>query len=136
MSRDMRGYMFRNRWGALLFVCITLAGAASLVGTEEGQGAIQQATDEIAQQKAQADQWTTDTQAPSAATASATATTVVSTSDEDLIDPATGIDPTPIDEFAAANPADSDAEVDEVVIVSRGPEQPPPDQTTGSVPAN
>ena len=130
MSREMRGYMFRNRWGALLFVCITLAGAASLVGTEDGQGAIQQATDEIAQQKAQADQWTTDTQEPPAAPASATATTVVSSSDEDLIDPAIGIDPTPIDEFAAANPAEPDAEVaDEVVIVSRGPEQPAPAQT-------
>ena len=26
----MRGYMFKNRWGALLFVCLTAIGAASI----------------------------------------------------------------------------------------------------------
>jgi hypothetical protein len=36
-----------------------------------------------------------------------------------LIDPAQGEDPTPIDEFAAANPPDSEAVSDDVVIVSR-----------------
>lgn len=115
----MRGYMFRNRWGALLFVCLTLAGVATLVGTEEGEGTIKHAADQIAQQKAQADRLTTDTQAPPRP-ASGPAETVVLSADEELIDPATGEDPTPVDEFAAANPADPDADVsDQVVIVSR-----------------
>ena len=128
----MRGYMFRNRWGALLFVCLTLAGAATLVGTETGEGAIQQATDQIAQQKAQADRLTTDTQAPAQPTRK-TAETVVWSADEDLIDPATGEDPTPIDEFAATNPTTPDAEIpDEVTIVSRG--EPAQSQPAGALP--
>jgi hypothetical protein len=127
--------MFRNRWGALLFVCLTLAGAATLVGTEEGEGAIQQATDQIAQQRAQAEQLTADMQAPAQPAGDPTETVVLS-SDEDLIDPATGEDPTPIDEFAAANPADRDADVsDEVVIVSRDAAgQPAQGQPAGELP--
>ena len=39
----MRGYMFRNRWFALLFVCLTLAGVTKLVGTDRESGAIQEA---------------------------------------------------------------------------------------------
>ena len=114
----MRGYMFRNRWFALLFVALTLAGVTTLVGTEQGHGAIQDATDQIAQQKAQAEQLTSATQdAPSLA--DDTADSVVMAADEDLIDPAEGEDPTPIDEFAAANPPDPEVVSDDVVIVSR-----------------
>ena len=113
----MRGYMFRNRWFALLFVALTLAGVTTLVGTEEGHGALQDATDQIAQQKAQAEQLTSATQ--STPSTDGSAEEVVLASDEDLIDPAQGEDPTPIDEFAAANPPDPEEVSDDVVIVSR-----------------
>jgi hypothetical protein len=115
----MRGYMFRNRWGALLFVALTLAGVTTLIGSEGGEGAIKQAADQLAQQKAQADRMTTDTQQPPQATPTP-ADTVILSADEELIDPAVGEDPTPIDEFATTDPADPSAEVsDDVVIVSR-----------------
>ena len=113
----MRGYMFRNRWFALLFVGLTLAGVTTLVGTEKGHGALQDATDQIAQQKAQAEQMTTATQQPPSPDVSPDE--VVMAADEDLIDPAQGEDPTPPDEFAAANPPDPEDIADEVVIVSR-----------------
>jgi hypothetical protein len=130
----MRGYMFRNRWFALLFVALTLAGVTTLVGTEKSHGALQDATDQIAQQKAQAEQLTSATQESSS---SDDADNVVMAADEDLIDPAQGEDPTPIDEFAAANPPDPEDVSDDVVIVSRdvpgqaepqAPAQAPPQQ--------
>lgn len=43
----MRGYMFKNRWGALLFVCLTALGAASLIGGEDDQGVLLSAADEL-----------------------------------------------------------------------------------------
>ena len=130
----MRGYVFRNRWFALLFVALTLAGVTTLVGTEKSHGALQDATDQIAQQKAQAEQLTSATQESSS---SDDADNVVMAADEDLIDPAQGEDPTPIDEFAAANPPDPEDVSDDVVIVSRdvpgqaepqAPAQAPPQQ--------
>ena len=130
----MRGYMFRNRWFALLFVALTLAGVTTLVGTEKSHGALQDATDQIAQQKAQAEQLTSATQESSS---SDDADNVVMAADEDLIDPAQGEDPTPIDEFAAANPPDPEDVSGDVVIVSRdvpgqaepqAPAQAPPQQ--------
>ena len=130
----MRGYMFRNRWLALLFVALTLAGVTTLVGTEKSHGALQDATDQIAQQKAQAEQLTSATQESSS---SDDADNVVMAADEELIDPAQGEDPTPIDEFAAANPPDPEDVSDDVVIVSRdvpgqaepqAPAQAPPQQ--------
>ena len=112
----MRGYMFRNRWGALLFVGLTLAGVTTLVGTEKDDGALKQAADQIAMQKAQADRLTADP----APAATKRAKTVILTPDEELIDPALGEDPTPIDEFAAAHPDEEElAEGEQVVIVSR-----------------
>lgn len=130
----MRGYMFRNRWFALLFVALTLAGVTTLVGTEKSHGALQDATDQIAQQKAQAEQLTSASQESSS---SDDADNVVMAADEDLIDPAQGEDPTPIDEFAAANPPDPEDVSGDVVIVSRdvpgqaepqAPAQAPPQQ--------
>lgn len=113
----MRGYMFRNRWFALLFVALTLAGVTTLVGTEKSHGALQDATDQIAQQKAQAEQLTGTAQ--DAPPSDESADNVVMAADEELIDPAQGEDPTPIDEFAAANPPDPEDVSDDVVIVSR-----------------
>lgn len=122
----MRGYMFRNRWFALLFVGITLAGVTRLVGTGEDHGAIQEAADQIAETRAQAEQMTTET---AALAGEADAVETAFAEDEELIDQALGEDPTPIDEFAAANPAEPEVPTDEVIIVSRDvPGQPAPAQ--------
>ena len=111
----MRGYMFRNRWGALLFVAMTLAGVTTLVGTGKHDGALEQATDQIAAQRARADQLKAE-----AATAEP-AKRVLFTPDEELIDETLGDDPTPIDEFAAANEdQQKPAEGDQVIIIPRG----------------
>ena len=115
----MRGYMFRNRWGALLFVALTLAGVTKLVGTEKGDGAIPQAADQFSRQKADAEQLTGDR---SSSLERKSAPPVQLMPDEELIDPAVGIDPTPIDEFAAANPEEDEEIADKVVIVSRDAE--------------
>jgi hypothetical protein len=120
----MRGYMFRNRWFALLFVCITLAGVTKLVGTDKEHGTIQHATDQIAAQRVQAEQLTTATQETPVDSA---ADDVPYADDDELIDEATGEDPTPVDEFAATTSEDADGPSDEVTIVSRdAPEGPPP----------
>lgn len=122
----MRGYMFRNRWGALLFVGLTLAGVTTLVGTDE-HGAIQQAASQIAQQKAQADKLVAGAPEIAEPASGAPVTDVPFAADEDLIDPAMGIDPTPIDETAPIDPNDPDALAQEVIIVSRDvPGQGPP----------
>lgn len=118
----MRGYMFRNRWFALLFVCLTLAGVTKLIGTEEDGGTIQEATDQLTQVKDQAEQMTTQT------TPAGDDTTFDAplASDEELIDQALGEDPTPVDEFAATQPAEEETPADEVIIVSQGPAAPNP----------
>lgn len=110
--------MFRNRWAALLFVAVTLAGVTKLVGTSEDGGAIQHAAEEIAHQKEQAERLTDDMSSPSSISAAQPSAPMLA--DEDLIDPAVGEDPTPIDEFAAANPENAVlADDQQVVIVSR-----------------
>lgn len=45
----MRGYMFKSRWGALLFVCLTAFGAANLIGGEDDPGVLLDAADELTQ---------------------------------------------------------------------------------------
>jgi hypothetical protein len=128
----MRGYMFRNRWGALLFVGITLAGVTTLVGTGGSDGAIQQAADQLANQKAEAERLTAPPEVNTPVAAEVPSDTVILAADEELIDPATGEDPTPVDEFAAANPADPEEPADTAVILSREvapqPAQPPAPQ--------
>lgn len=123
----MRGYMFRNRWGALLFVGMTLAGVATLVGTGRKEGAIQQAAEQIARQRAQADRLTTSARQSAPRSPAQEATTVVLIPDEELIDSTEGVDPSPADDFGT--PPDDDLALvpqEEVIIVSRdatGPEQ-------------
>ena len=111
----MRGYMFRNRWFALLFVGLVLAGATRIVGTGKGDGALDDAAEQIAAQRDVAERFTSGTQAEVADEDM----DVAFTADEELIDSATGEDPTPVDEFAAQQPS---AAIDEseVVIVSQG----------------
>ena len=105
--------MFRNRWGALLFVGMTLAGVTKLVGTEKHEGAILDATHQIADQKAQADAFVQEQ-----TVVSEEVDDIPLASDDMLIDSTIGEDPTPVDEFAAANPSEAATE-DTVVIVSR-----------------
>ncbi|GGE01762.1 hypothetical protein GCM10011515_21800 [Tsuneonella deserti] len=114
----MRGYMFRNRWAALLFVGLTLASVTTLIGTGNGDGAIDKATDQIARQKAEADRLTGSSQAPKLPEAT-TSIEAPFAADEDLIDPATGYDPTPPEEMPAVDPGDPQDIADQVVIVSR-----------------
>lgn len=43
----MRGYMFKNRWGALFFVCLTALGAVGLIGGEDDEGLVLSAAGEL-----------------------------------------------------------------------------------------
>jgi hypothetical protein len=99
--------MFRNRWGALLFVGLTLAGVAQLVGTGKGDGAIERARSQIAAQRARAGPIVTRSAPTGAAEVK-----VEFVPDEELIDLALGEDPTPIDQRAEermpGQPADGD----------------------------
>lgn len=111
----MRGYMFRNRWFALLFVGITLAGVTRLIGTENGGGALDKAAAELVAQKRSADA----SVAPSTPPAAAEVVEIEFTPDEELIDPAAGEDPTPVDEFAQTQDDPAAVPHDEIIIVSR-----------------
>lgn len=94
----MRGYMFRSRWSALLFVGLVLLGVANLVGTEEEGGAIDAARAQFSDQHDQAEAFTQY----SPAGQNADEVALQFAQDEELIDPATGYDPTPVDDFAAS----------------------------------
>lgn len=116
----MRGYMFRNRWFALLFVALVLAGVTKFVGTGKNDGAIDVARSQLTEQREIAEQFTTQTQPE---TVSGDDVTIEFSSDEELIDPATGEDPTPTDDFVSPD-GPEEIPADEVVIVSQ--EAPPP----------
>ncbi len=114
----MRDYMFRNRWGALLFVGLTLAGVTTLVGTDKNNGALQQAALEIERQQAQAEKFAKDPGGAKAPQDEDDEANFIS--DEELIDPATGEDPTPVDQTAPVLSEEGETiPVDEVIIVSR-----------------
>lgn len=98
----MYRHLFRNRWIALAFVLMTVASAASLVGTEDHDGVIDKATAQLHDQKAQ---FAAEAEELAKPTRSHTVITLdepppedaEELNDEDLIDPGTGIDPTPMD---------------------------------------
>ncbi|UIP07099.1 hypothetical protein LY632_01475 [Erythrobacter sp. SDW2] len=46
----MKNYMFQSKGGALVFVGLTLASVAALVGTEDEDGALTSATSQIEEQ--------------------------------------------------------------------------------------
>jgi hypothetical protein len=96
MVARMRGYMFRNRWFALLFVGVVLAGTTRVVGTGDGDGAVDQAALEIAAQRERAEALSGGTETGSFDDSDVT---VEFTADEELIDEALGEDPSPIDDF-------------------------------------
>ena len=43
--------MFKNRWGALFFVCLTVLGAANLIGSKNNEGSLLRAAADLAQAK-------------------------------------------------------------------------------------
>lgn len=97
----MRGYMFRNRWLAMLFVALVLAGVTRIVGTGKGDGILDEATQQLKAQREQAEAHSDEFgSAQSDDGDMADDFSDVVASDEDLIDPAIGDDPTPPDEFA------------------------------------
>lgn len=115
MLAAMRGYMFRNRWGALLFVGLVLAAVTQLVGTGKGDGALAKATQDLVRQRAATASLTDRVNASAGRAAK-----VQFASDEELIDPAQGEDPTPIDQ--REKPAgDADEVPHDTVILIRDP---------------
>lgn len=119
----MRGYMFRNRWLAMLFVALVLAGVTRVVGTGKGDGIIDEATEQLAAQRERAEALSDEieAEAPEQAETEDDAAELLA-SDEDLIDPALGEDPTPPDEFANDNGVDSAVvEEGDIFLVDNGP---------------
>ncbi|MHA6332581.1 hypothetical protein ACXYL9_02765 [Qipengyuania sp. CAU 1752] len=107
----MKGYIFQNRWGALLFVGLTLIGAASLVGTEDTEGTLAEAAAQLEQQGAdyreQAAGFSQPDQAENGSSDGdmqydlAGSEVVEFASEEELVVDPIGIDPTPIIEDPA-----------------------------------
>lgn len=93
----MRGYMFKNSKGALLFVGMTLFGAAMLIGSEDNEGALLKAAADIEKQREamNADREIANRDSTPQGFASANPAELKFTPDADLIDDATGYDPTP-----------------------------------------
>ena len=103
--------MFQNRWGALLFVGLTLIGAASLVGTEDNEGTLAEAAAQLEQQGADYREQASGFSQPDPAENTpgdadtqfdvAGSEVVEFTSEEELVVDPIGIDPTPIIEDPA-----------------------------------
>lgn len=80
----MRGYMFMNRWGALIFVCLAAFGAVSLIGGEDDPGVLLYAAGELTQTR---DKFKSD------------AATLALPDDRPVLDAATGGEFTPDEEL-------------------------------------
>lgn len=92
----MYRHLFHNRWIALAFVLMMVTSAVSLVGTEEGGGMIDQATAELQGQKQDLEQQAAELSRPTRSHTVIDLNEVEEdASDDDLVDPGTGIDPTP-----------------------------------------
>ncbi|MFA9200954.1 MAG: hypothetical protein ACEQR8_07155 [Cypionkella sp.] len=111
----MRGTMFRNRWFALLFVALVLSGVARIVGTGNGDSAIDLAKRQIAEQRRQASAESLS----SSETPAGRSTLMAFTPDEELIDPAMGFDPSPAAEGAPAS-EDEEPPHDTLVVIRHG----------------
>lgn len=109
--------LFINRWIALAFVFLTVFSTIAIVGTEEKDGAIDRATKDLNEQR--------ETFAKKAASFSQSEASdtdpgpTAFASDEDLIDDATGYDPTP-DDGSGRGAADSGGPPDDVQLVDPG----------------
>jgi hypothetical protein len=107
--------MFKNRWGALMFVCLMAYSAVTLVGGEDDEGILLSAAEELTKAKAETDE----------RPAIEADTPDENSSDEELddsfgsedylIDSAQGFDPVP--DLDIASEMGSYAEGGDVVIV-------------------
>lgn len=93
----MRGYMFKSSKGALLFVIVTLLGVATLIGSEDNEGALLKAASDIEKQRSMMNEDREFARSSSAPVgfASENPGDLEFTPEEELIDDATGFDPTP-----------------------------------------
>lgn len=89
--------VFANRWIALLFVLLMAASAASLVGTEESDGVLDHATQQIAEQRADFEAEAAKLAAPSRTRQVIEQPDTDFLQDEELIDEATGLDTSGLD---------------------------------------
>ena len=89
--------MFRNAKGALFFAAVTMLGVVGLIGSEDNEGALLKAASEIERQRALADGAGQENQdpPPTQGFAQEDQTELVFSTDEELIDTAQGLDPTP-----------------------------------------
>ncbi len=111
----MLGQVFRSRWGALIIVMIFAASAAALIGTEGNSGALLNAADGIARQQAEMDEQIRLAGGKPDAEPRHERVMMDFTPEDELVDDAQGIDPTPVEE----EPIEPDviAQDDDVVIV-------------------
>ncbi|MDZ4308835.1 hypothetical protein [Allopontixanthobacter sp.] len=106
--------MFKNRWGALIFVCLSVLGAVSLIGGEDDHGALLLAADELTETKSELQIQAGElSQADSSAEPTPDEQPVSGfMSDEELIDDTRGIDPAPdIDPSPAAENVEEQGDV-------------------------
>ncbi len=99
----MNQFIFKNRWFAAGFVALILFGTYLLVGDREG-GLLSQMTNGVAERRTDLDTQLAEVSAPppvlTAPQDDSTSEEHEYLEDEELIDSATGIDPTPPDEMA------------------------------------
>ncbi len=116
----MYAFLFKNRYGALAFVGLTMIGAAALVGTDEDDGLIPQTAASIEQQKADFDasaqELATNGRDRPLIMADPALADIPLAPDEALIDEAEGFDPTPVD-LSDPLGIDANPETEDVVIV-------------------
>lgn len=101
----MRGYMFMNRWGAIIFVSLAAFGAVSLIGGEDDPGLLLEAAEGLTQTRddfqTRADDLSRPEERPVLDARTGNEFTpdedmvTEFMSDEDLIDDTRGIDPVP-----------------------------------------
>ena len=119
--------LFRNKWAALAFVVLVLAGVQYFVGREGEDGTLAQATDELADQSGEPGEAVSDAGSPPDMGGFYDGTDVEFMSDEELIDTAEGFDPTPYEDEGY-----SDGDSEEGITASGDPEPPPDEESEES----
>jgi hypothetical protein len=93
----MYRHLFRNRWIALAFVILMMTSAITLVGTEDGSGLLDHATAELHGQKQAFEDQAAELSKPGSHHIVIDADELETEDEEDeLVDPGTGEDPTPV----------------------------------------
>jgi len=111
----MRGYMFKNRWGALVFMCLIAYSAVTLVGGEDDEGILLSATEELTKVKTETDERPAIAADTPNENSSDEEISDSFASDDYLIDSAEGFNPVP--DLDIASEMGSYAEGGDVVIV-------------------